>query len=115
MKSIPFDYKGKAYSLRLDINAMARAASFLDGEDTATTFIKFEANRLDIMRTRAIFAASLNVRLTLDRAGEMMQELGVDVTSKLVSQAMADALPLILKDAPTTAEKDGAEAGNAKD
>lgn len=117
MKSISFDYKDKAYSLRFDINALGRLGSFLDGEDTATTFIQFDNSILDVRRIRALFAAGLNVRLSLDSAGQMIEDIGVYEVKALVQKAMQEAMPSISPpkaEAAPPAGKDGEEAGNAK-
>jgi hypothetical protein len=116
MKSVEFDHNGKSYSLRMDINAMARASDILGGEDTATTFIEFDKSVLDVRRTRALFAAGLNIRLPLDAAGQMAEDMGVYEVKALVSRAMQEAMPAIT---PPNAKKpqepkDGAESGNAK-
>lgn len=113
MKSIPFDHNGKSYSLRMNINAMALASEYLDGEDTRTTIAEVRA--LDIRRVRALFAAALNVRLPLDAVGQMIEEIGIYEVWGLLDKAITDAVPLIMpKQVGGGAEKDGADAGNAK-
>lgn len=117
MRAVDFDHDGKPYSLRFDFNAMGRYERQM-GE----TMAQFLGNReeinkrgsIDVARTLTILWAALNVRMTTDEVGFMIEQMGFSKANKLAFDAVSQALELLNNDPslPRTDKKAGAESGN---
>lgn len=114
MKSVDFDHKGRAYSLRFDFNAMARYEREM--RETISQFLGGSEGRgdVDVARTIAIIWASLNRRLPIEQVGDMVGEMGFNAATSLAVQSVNQAIELLNSDPNLPKTDDGAEAGNAK-
>lgn len=130
MKSVEFDHKGKVYSLRFDLRAMTRAQAIVnaqhkqagDASHNETISDLWHGVRgergLDPMRVIAVFCASLDAKMSYDAACDLVDDIGFRAVEDYVGKAFVEALPRVTKEhldpSGAPAEKDGAEAGNAK-
>jgi len=101
--AINFEVGGASYTARLSTNAMIRYQDEAN-ETVIEAFTTLQDGKPDMRRLRDIMWVSLDGEHSKDDIGELMDELGIEEVSRIISEAAVAAFP--------QAEK-GAEAGNA--
>lgn len=131
MKSVDFDHKGKAYSLRFDLRAMSRAQAIVNAQhklagdsghnETMSDLWRGVRgdNGLDPMRIIAVFCAAADGKMSYDAACDLVEDIGIRTVEGYVFEAFVEALPSVSNNAAdpepsAPPAKDGADAGNAK-
>ena len=109
--TVEFEADGKAYSMRLSTNAQVRyqraaGETFLDG------LTAVQENPSDLERLRRLIWASMSHadNLTEDAAGDIMDEIGIEVAIAKLSEAVTAAFPKASADAASA----GGNARRAK-
>lgn len=88
MKGVQFEARGKSLSLRLSMSAMCRYQE-LTGETIGVAIAGVQNDTSDMVRARGLFWASLSERVTLEEAGDLMEEIGLARAFTLVGDALA--------------------------
>lgn len=110
--AIEFEVGGQTRQIRFSINAMARFQ-----EQRGTPFVRavqgYREDPYDLVTLRALFWAGL-ADVTLDEAGDIMDDLGLQEASKVLGRAIEAAFPEAQAGDSDGAGAPEAEAGNAK-
>ena len=106
--AVEFEAGGKAYRLHFSTNAISRFEDRFDKSFLSAVGDNSGAGA-KISVIRALFWAGLGVE-TLDEAGDVMDELGLHASSRLIGKAVAAAFP----DAEDDGQDEGAASGNGK-
>lgn len=94
MKAVTFDARGETFALRLDMNAMVRYQERA-GETLGGLLQAIGADGLDMLRTRRLFWAALDRRMSEDEAGDLMTEVGLGAATEMTGRALREAIKAI--------------------
>lgn len=94
MKSVTFDARGETIALRLDMNALVRYQERA-GESLGGLLEAIANDGLDMVRTRRLFWAALDRRMSEDEAGDLMSEIGLGASTELTGRALRYAIKSI--------------------
>lgn len=94
-RGVDFEAGGKRRELRFDVNAMCRLEAAFGGLsiDRVAERLQPQDGPPRLTDIRAAFAAALVGGATLDEAGDIMSEIGMDVAARLIGEAMQAAMP----------------------
>ena len=87
-----FDALGDTWTLSYDINALCRIEDRL-GIENAQEFQRVLKNNLSFRKLRTLFCCGLSPEATEERAGEVMQALGMDEVSAMITDTIQAAFP----------------------
>lgn len=91
--AVAFEAGGKAYTLRLSVNAIIKYEEH-SGEVIAAAFAELQKPGVtDFVRFRSLFWAAVSGDLSLEDAGELMSDLGLEKAIEILSEAGALAFP----------------------
>jgi hypothetical protein len=98
MKGIEFDALGARHCLRFDMNAICRLEEDFDAT-VSEIALRLGGEGARMTDLRLAFRAGLGPDVTLDRAGEIMTEIGASEAGRLIGEAMMLAFPTAAKSA----------------
>lgn len=89
---VTFEAGGKAYSLRYTTNALCRLEE-ASGKPIGSLLSGMQDGGMSIATVRLVLWAGVSPAVTVDHAGDMIDELGIDAVSDLITKAMEAAFP----------------------
>lgn len=87
-----FDALGESWTLAYGINALCRIEDALEIVNVAE-FQRVLQKDLSFSKLRTLFCCGLSPAVTEERAGEIMQELGMEIVSDMIGDTMNAAFP----------------------
>lgn len=87
-----FEALGENLTLAYDINALCRIEDRL-GIENAQEFQRVLQKNLSFRKLRTLFCCGLSPEATEERAGEIMQALGMDEVSAMITDTIQAAFP----------------------
>lgn len=87
-----FEALGASWTLAYDINALCRIEDRLQIE-SAQEFQRVLQKSLSFRKLRTLFCCGLSPDATEEQAGEIMQELGMDTVSAMITETIQSAFP----------------------
>lgn len=112
MRGLSFEAAGKTYLLRFDINALCRLEDKTGKNIDAVADMLQPKDGIPRMRDlRLMFWAGLGGKMTEEKAGDILSDLGLERGSQLLGQAFEAAFPQI-GDAAATGDQGAGDTGN---
>jgi hypothetical protein len=93
-RGVAFEAGGSARLLRYDFNALCRVEDVFGCDiNSAIALLSPESGAPNMRDVRKLFCAGLGGVVTLEKAGEIIEELGIEKCVAMIGDAFARAFP----------------------